>query len=430
MPPDKATVVSFSTSEAEMVTERVLTIELDSQTLVTVECTADILLGDFEEKHKISSSSPAYTHSLRLRGLLPETAYTCTTVSAEQNATVDFTTGSLPSSLTDRFHSPTGTPPPGFMLLNTFDGPSDDTYWLMIQDYWGNIRWYVDARRHGTGILAVEHEPDAGGIITGGGYTSIDGAIFPPSVYDLSGELIASLDDSYGDHDIDYIDRSLYFPVHVKTISCVQRWSLDTSKQTWEWCASNADGYNINSLAVTEDESAILITTYAPSEGVVKIDTNSGNTVWRLNPDGTGSLSVDSPIPGIDLQHDIAFVDCEDGEYDLCFVVYDNGKESRGYSQILSYGIDETKMSATLIRSFSRKGWYEGHSGGIHQMPNGEWLISMASVTSSSQSSYLMIDKNNNELWEMASKNEDVGAYRARHIDPCHIFNHTGMCPE
>jgi hypothetical protein len=172
------------------------------------------------------------------------------------------------------------------------------------------------------------------------------------------------------------------------------------------------------------------MTTYSSSEGIVKIDTNSGNKVWTLKLDGTGSLSVDSPIYGMGLQHDIAFVDCEDGHYDLCLVVYDNGATVRGYSQILSYGIDETKMSATLIRSYTRKDWFEAHSGGIHQIPSGEWLISMASIVPDSLSSYLIVDRDNNELWEMTSKNASVGAYRARHIEPCDIFNHTGMCPE
>ena len=434
-PPDKVTVISFSTSAGEMVTERVLNIELDSQSLVTIECTADILLGYLEEKHKVSSPSSAYTHSLRLRGLLAETSYSCTTVNTEQNATVDFTTGPLPGALVGRFNSPTGTPPSGFMLLNTFDGPSDGSYWLIIQDYWGNVRWYVDATHHGTGILAAEYEPDAGGIITGGVYSSELGPLSPPSGYDLSGELWF-LANAYGDHDIDYIDGSLYFPLQRNTVSCVQRWSFDTLKQTWEWCAPKAsggtvEGYNINSIAVSEDESVLLMTTFSPLEGIVKVNIDTGNMDWRLHPEGASpGLSVDTPISGLGLQHDVAFIDCDSADYDICLLVYDNGSAPRGYSQILSYGVNETNMTATLLRSFTRDGWYESHSGGVHEMPNREWLITLASLNGISKTAYLIVDVEGLEVWEMTSKTTVTGGYRARHIAPCDIFNHTGMCPE
>lgn len=78
--PGGVTVLSLSTSEGEMVTERVLTIELDGQTQVSVECSAETDFGDFEETHTITSSSPAVTHSLRLNGLLADTTYSCITV--------------------------------------------------------------------------------------------------------------------------------------------------------------------------------------------------------------------------------------------------------------------------------------------------------------------------------------------------------------
>jgi hypothetical protein len=312
------------------------------------------------------------------------------------------------------------------MLFNTFAGGGDPFHWLVIQDYWGNIRWYVDGSHHFTGIIALEHEPDAGGIIAGGGLTNL----FPPSIYNISGVLIERLDDFSADHDIDYHNGSLYSPVTLTETSCVQRWSLDTLEQTWEWCVSKEDGYKVNSLAVTEDESAILITTYEPAEGVVKIDTKSGDTMWTFKPDGSGDFSVDQQVFDLNLQHDVSIVECDSSDHDICMLVYDNGTPARGYSQILNYGFNETKMEATLIRSFNEKGWFEDHSGGIQQMQNGAWLISMASITPDSQSSYLIVDTNNNELWRMASKNTSVGAYRARHIEPCDIFNHTGMCPE
>jgi hypothetical protein len=425
-PPNEAIVVLFSTSEVEMVTERLLTVELDGQTLVTVECTADILLGDFEEKHKIISSSPAVTHNLYLNGLLPETAYSCTTIGAAQNVITDFTTGSLPPSLTSRYHTPTGTPPAGYMLFNT-DLLLESDHWLVIQDYSGNVRWYLSTIAESIAI-ALEHEPTAGGIVVGGG--SRGGLSFlPPSVYDISGTLIKQLENN-SDHDIDYRNENFYSPFSAGDSSCIQRWSFDTLKQSWEWCSSEEDSYDINSIDVSEDESLVLMTTYLPMEGIVKVDIESGNKEWNLHPDGSGDLSVNTPIRGLGLQHDISLVDCKDSHYDLCFVVYDNGTQERGYSQILNYGIDEAKMTATLLRSFTRDGWFETHSGGVHQMSNREWLISISSITDKSLTSYLIVDVDGNELWEMTSTSTDVAGYRARHIDPCDIFNHTGMCPE
>ena len=425
--PGKVTVLSFSTSEGEMVTERVLTIELDGQTQVSVECSADTDFGDFEEKHAMTASSPAVIHTLRLNGLLADTNYQCATVSAAQNASTVFMTGSLPNTLVNLYESPIGTPPAGYMLFNTFGSEADlKSHWLVIQDYSGNVRWYVSGK-DGNGIIGLEHEPEAGGVIAGGGFTGNGGALYPPSIYDLSGTLIERVDVE-GDHDIDYRNGSVYFPVSERLYSCIQRWSIDAMEQTWEWCEPE-EAYRVNSIAIAEDESAVLMTTYGPMEGIAKVDINSGETVWKLKPDGSGDLSVDVPIDGLYLQHDVSIVDCDKADHDICFLVYDNGSAARGYSQILSYGVNETKMTATLIRSFSRQGWYEPHSGGIHQRENGEWLITMGSLTKESRTSYLIVDPQGNELWEMTSNTTEIGGYRARDIGPCDIFNHTGMCP-
>jgi hypothetical protein len=427
-PPDKVTVISFSTSAGEMVTERVLSIELDSQSLVTIECTADILLGYLEEKHKVSSPSSAYMHSLRLRGLLPETSYSCTTVNTEQNATVDFTTGPLPSTLVGRFNSPTGTPPSGFMLFNTVLGTDDNEHWLVIQDYWGNIRWYVSGSA-GNGIIGLEYEPDAGGVVAGGGFIGNSGSLYPPSIYDISGGLSLRLD-IQSDHDIDYLNGSLYSPVLTGGSSCIQRWSIDGLEQTWEWCGTKDNNYKVNSISISTDESTLLMTTYAPSEGIIKVNMDSGIVDWSLRTDGFSGLSVDTPIFGLGLQHDVNIIDCENVDYDLCLLVYDNGTPERGYSQILKYGVNEKKMTATLLRAFTRKGWFESHSGGVHEMPNRQWLITIANLTKERLTSYLIIDTDGNEVWEMQSENTNISGYRARHIQPCDIFNHTGMCPE
>jgi hypothetical protein len=411
-----------------MVTERILTIELDEQTLVSIECWADVSFGDFEEKHTITASNSAFTHNLRLRGLLAETTYSCAAVSTNQSATVDFTTGSLPMALTTRYDMPTGTPPTGYMLFNTSILSDPSKHWLVIQDYSGNIRWYASAE-DGTPSIGLEYEPDAGGIIAGGGFSIDDSPLYPPSIYDTSGVLIERFDNQ-GDHDIDYRNGSLYSPVLRGDLSCVQRWSLDSLEQTWEWCASFEDGYDINSIAVSEDESVVLATTYRPWMGIVKVDVSSGNMDWRLHPVGSGDLSVDTPMPGLEFLHDVTIVDCDKAEYDICLLVYDNGSELRGYSQILKYGVNESNMTATVLRSFARDGWYEYHSGGVHELPNGNWLIAITTVSSDTLSSYLIVDSEGNELWEMTGSDADVGGYRARNIAPCDIFNHTGMCPE
>jgi hypothetical protein len=111
-------------------------------------------------------------------------------------------------------------------------------------------------------------------------------------------------------------------------------------------------------------------------------------------------------------------------------LVYDNGTAARGYSQILNYGFNETKMEANLLRSFTRKGWYEPHSGGVTELDNKEWLITIATFGGPNITSYLLVDEKGNELWEMKSSEDATGAYRARGIAPCDIFNHTGMCAE
>lgn len=420
-----ASLLSFTTAEGAMVTERLLTIKLDSPALVTIECSADVTIGSFDEHHSLSSPPNLANHSLTLRGLLAETMYTCIAIVDDINSTVSFVTGSLPAVLTGKYETPIGNIYNGYMLFNTFQGNNlNEEHWLLIQDYGGNIRWYQSGDI-GDGIIAMEYEPEAGGIIAGGGNRHT----YPPSVYNLSGELYQRINTEM-DHDIEFRSDSLYFPVSKDDLSCVERWGLTDKTKKWSWCQPATDIYHINSIAVSEDESTLLMTTHHQFEGIIKVDIATGEVVWTLTPDGSADFSVDVNVSGLKFQHDLSIIECESAEHDLCLLLYDNGSAARGYSQILKYGLNQNTMEADLLRSFTRDDWFEENSGGVSEIDDGNWLVTQASVVQGSgYSSYWIVDPKGDVIWEMKATTNNIAAYRARWVSACEIFNHTGMCP-
>ena len=87
-----------------------------------------------------------------------------------------------------------------------------DDQWLLITDYWGNIRWYLH-NEYNTVSIALEYIPDLDSFIAGGGiFTAVTQVVYPPTIYGLSGDAQMFFD-VLTDHDLDYINGNLYMSV-------------------------------------------------------------------------------------------------------------------------------------------------------------------------------------------------------------------------
>jgi hypothetical protein len=431
----EATVLSFATESGKMVTERILTLELQESATVTVMCEADIWLGANPERHQINATVGAERHQLVMRGLLSSTAYACQTIGAKNSVQASFTTGSLPPELIGIYSAPTGDPRDDYLMLNVnIEMIAASGHWILILDYWGNVRWYVQSA-YETGLIGIEYTPAFDGFLVGGG-GEVGGAemglyvSYLPTIYDLSGEVLKTISVD-ADHDTALADSSFYVPTAGTDPQCIERWSMIFETKEWKWCVPSEYTFFVNSIAVADAGKSLLMTTYLDSIGVVKIDTSSGEVLWVLHPDGSGDFTVDKIVDGVEFQHDVTVVPCEDDQFTLCVLLYDNGTSERNFSRILFYGLDEVAMHATLIRSFERDGWYERNSGGVRQLSNGDWLVTQASTSyKSGYTQYYTVNENDVLTWEMTAKQVDTGGYRAMELSSCEIFGHIGLCPE
>lgn len=430
-----ATVSSFTTESGNMVTERILTLTLDESATVTVMCEADIWLGTNPERHQVIATFGAQLHELVMRGLLSDTAYECRTVGAKNSVQASFTTGSLPPELVGIYSVPTGEPRDEYLMLNVNVAlVSASGHWILILDYWGNVRWYLKSS-YDSALIGIEYLPDFGGFLVGGGgeagASEMEGTIsYHPTLYSLSGEILKTIP-ADADHDIAIDGGDFYVPTSNTDPQCVERWSLQSESKEWEWCVPYDYTFYVNSIAVADGGESLLMTTYRDSIGVVKVDTSSGELLWVLHPDGSGDFTVDKIVEGVDFQHDVTVVPCEDDQFTLCVLLYDNGTTERNFSEILLYGLDEVAMHATLIRSFEKDGWYERNSGGVRQLSNGDWLVTQASTSYlSGYTQYYTVNENDEVTWKMTAKEMDTGGYRAMELSSCEIFGHIGLCQE
>jgi hypothetical protein len=161
------------------------------------------------------------------------------------------------------------------------------------------------------------------------------------------------------------------------------------------------------------------------SAGVIyKLDRDAKEVVWRYSEGG----DFNQDIPYDDWMHDIHVYDC-DG-YTECLLLYVNGDPD---SSARFVGIDESTMTATVLREWTEEGWAEPRMGGI-QLVGDHWLIDQAHLDVQSPdtdrpTNIVEVAPDDSVVWRLVVEPKEISLYRARRVDACGLFHHAGYCP-
>lgn len=174
---------------------------------------------------------------------------------------------------------------------------------------------------------------------------------------------------------------------------------------------SETDYSHLNSAFVAKDDNWII-----SSRGmaqVLKVDRSTGEVIWRLGGVANDFTFVNDPYGGLCGQHTATLV--EHGN----LLVFDNGQScypempERGeLTRVAEFALDEKKMTATLVWSFSREGAYTESQGSAQRLDNGNTLIGWGYVTPFLATE---VDRDGNVVFELEAHSPEgpVTTYRA-----------------
>ena len=171
--------------------------------------------------------------------------------------------------------------------------------------------------------------------------------------------------------------------------------------------AAPRDYAHPNALDIDEDGDWLISLRHFSQ--VLKIDRQSGDTVWRLGGLVGDFEFVDDPYNGFCAQHSARW----SGEDRV--ILFDNGNPAYCFSQrdetvtrAAEYELDEEQMTATLIWSF--EGPVADSRGSVQRLSNGNTFIGWGS---SLETLATEVDPAGNVVFEMSAAEQNALSYRA-----------------
>ena len=193
----------------------------------------------------------------------------------------------------------------------------------------------------------------------------------------------------------------------------VFRWNSKDEIPLDDVLRANRQEYaHINSVFLDTDGN--FIASLRGTSQVVKIDSNTGEIIWKLG--GLSSdFTIDDPLGGPCGQHTATRL--ANGN----LMVFDNGApcpdlpgyENRGLlTRVAEYEIDELAMTAKLVWSYSQPGFYSTAAGSAQRLANGNTLIGWGR---NAEGFVTEVDANGNKVYEVKAYSGDNAyqSYRA-----------------
>lgn len=185
-------------------------------------------------------------------------------------------------------------------------------------------------------------------------------------------------------------------------------WSSSGNK-VWEWSTFDVQHEIdpnikeqpwVNSLFIDHDGHYLL--SVRALDQVWKVHSSSGKVLWKLGK--SGNIKLDQPIHF--LRQHYAY---RNTQGDL--MLFDNGSDERPYSRVLSYTIDEQKLTANIksIINLPKKN-YSPIMGSAFLLPDNNIL-----TASSSTHTALKLDQSGNTLFKLKFESP---IYRIEYIQP------------
>jgi len=343
--------------------------------------------------------------SLPVFGLRPDTTYSFwATAISTRGATVDsgqasFRTGSLPASLPVFSASKPGNPEPGYTLVAWNRFPFPENAAAVIVDQNGEVAWYKEF----TGFIAFDwqRQPD-------GNYTAAVDQSVPAWVPDryrqfdkLGNELKtwSSIDNcDIDDHELRVLPNgdAVFYCINVRTMDLTALGGLpqstvlgnilirkNSSDQTvFLWDAFDhlsifddldpqidpttgyVDWSHGNAIEIAADGNYLL--SFRNISQVVKVDSQTGQVLWKLGGRDGDFTFVDDPLNGFSLQH--AIRQLPNGNVTL----YDNGASHQPpQSRAVEYQLDVSARRARLVWQYDAQPMIFSFAMGFAQRPDG-----------------------------------------------------------
>jgi hypothetical protein len=375
-------------------------------------------------------------HTLYVDGLLSATTYTCDVQAAGVSyGTFDVATDPIPPEIdfmgaTVEFGDPTAFEP-GWTLFNPTRFPPmgrPEENANLVVDPMGQIRWYVNMEGQDADAV-FEYDVTHGQFYGGGGFFDPQ----PLRVWDLDGTEVLEWKDVEVDHDVKWIGDDFYILTPADDgrngNHCLDQ--LEVSKDlVWQWCSDDTMAIPdepANSMYVRTTKAGTYLYGTMQVFGIVyKIDRASKDVVWVFKDDG----HFEGDAPYAKWMHDLHVIDCPG--FTECLVLYVNGSEKDPTTLIRQVGIDETTMTASLVREWTEPGWEEPKVGGIHPFSD-HWLVNeghfVQEPLTDRPSQIVEVAPDDSVVWRLTVATTDIQVYRARRVAACDLFHHAGYCP-
>ncbi len=335
-----------ATPDLAMVTRAELTATVEPASSMVLTCEG---AGEYQvpEVHRFTFESSSTTHTVMLEGLLAETEYTCSVEDQPLVLPVSFTTGSLPEDLAVHQLSLTAWEPSaqwGWTLINPYTIESMTSHidaYAVVLDMEARVRWYYATESEGT--VAFDFNADADAFWLGGGRNNV----LEPLVLERDAG-VRHKTSSQADHDVDWVGEDAWSLVDSRSGTCIERrsWADDTLLGSLCMEDLGLSGLQRNSLDVHPvSDGHVIYTGSGTSDMILKIHFERAEVLWTFGP------GHDFPDVESDYNHDVNAFDCEG--YDVCLSFYDNGTATEVNTSVQVYGLDESELVATPLRSWT-----------------------------------------------------------------------------
>jgi hypothetical protein len=420
-----------------------------AEAALEVLCTDDGGAGD---EMVVTDAGGKKKRQLTITGLLADASYTCTVTSGETEVGFDFAT----PALTDAPQMTLGGDGTAdgytlfYHLIADEKGKVSPPAHLYVVDPLGRVRWdYVVGN---TSIDIDAHLLDGQQILYGGALRvppTVVGVDHTPilqfesderfhhQIEPLSGGRILTLTEI---ENTDGVHTWIGFLVSVRelqTLDILWSWSSQTGVDAGVLPISNQDGdpYHANSAQLLEgdDEPRLMLVSLRNLSRILAIDTDTGDVVWTIGPDGDFAL-VDAK--GVPLPDEQWF----EGQHSLeahwpRVLMFDNGPQelrSDGTSsRALEIEIDTANKLVKKTWSYADGSAHEALGGDANRLASGNVLITIPHWhdTWDERSKILEVTPDGDVVWRLDFGDDRDLLYRAERIDPCALFSNRAYCP-
>ncbi|MEZ4241973.1 MAG: aryl-sulfate sulfotransferase [Myxococcota bacterium] len=462
------TSVSLAAAPGSTTLEARLTVTLDAPNRVWVLCTSP---DDPLEQHLLEGEGPALQHELLLRGVLPETSYSCEAhvPCGDVSDSASFASGALDPALPALTVSlaPGEALTGAYTLFNDADGCGGGaSNWVAMADPEGRIRWAYPV---GDDLVADVDVylmgPDR--VHIGGGWGLFSFGQGNRGVFrdiDLSGQVLLERETpdvglGFNHHSEPMADGSYLSITGDRDGSGndewngvgIELWHPDDGVR-WSWTSQGLvdDGYitqpspfdplpyHANAVSLVTDAlgDAAWISDFGYEE-LWRIDRATGALTHVFGHGGDFELvdTAGQPLPDSEypyVQHGPDYVDDR-------VLLYDNGQGRPGgsYSRVAEYELDLTANVATLLWSWTEPGFDYPILGDADYLDAGRVLVAKGANrcldpfgTGASEVLELQPEGGSARvIWRMTWPDRSHAIYRAQRYGGCDVFANARYCP-